>query len=71
MVLNLYISCMLPLSVKVVGPGPLVGHNLSKITDGVKKLEEHDCQVQSDMKQLQHDVKELKTTVKELKAKVN
>jgi hypothetical protein len=52
----------------------LHGHNvslddrLSKITDGVKKLEEHDCQVQSDVKQLQRDVKELKTTVKELKA---
>jgi hypothetical protein len=44
---------------------------LSKITDGVKKLEEHDCQVQSDVKQLQRDVKELKTTVKEPKAKVN
>jgi hypothetical protein len=45
---------------------------LSKIMDGVKKLEEHDRQVQSDVKQLQLDIKELKTTtVKELKAKVN
>jgi hypothetical protein len=44
---------------------------LSKITNGVKKLEEHDRQVQSDMKQLQRDVKELKTTVKEIKAKIN
>jgi hypothetical protein len=44
---------------------------LSKITDGVKKLEEHDHQVQSDVKQLKRDVTELKTAVKEIKAKIN
>jgi hypothetical protein len=44
---------------------------LNKITNGLKKAEEHDRQVQSDVKQLQRDTKELKTTVKEIKAKIN
>jgi len=44
---------------------------LNKITDGLRKAEEQDRQVQSDLKHLQRDTKELKTTVREIKAKLN
>jgi hypothetical protein len=44
---------------------------LSKINDELKRFDEHDRQVQSDVKQLQRDAKELKATVRDIKAKLN
>jgi hypothetical protein len=43
---------------------------LSKLADGLKKVDEHDRQIQSEAKQLQRDVKEMKATIKEIKAKL-
>ena len=42
---------------------------LSKLSDGIKKADEHDRQLQSETKQLQRDVKEIKATIKEIKGK--
>jgi hypothetical protein len=43
---------------------------LSKLSDGLKKADEHNRQAVSDTKQLQREMKELSTTVKAIKAKV-
>jgi hypothetical protein len=43
---------------------------LSKLSDGLKKADEHNRQAVSDTKQLQREMKELSTTVKTIKAKV-
>jgi F0F1-type ATP synthase membrane subunit b/b' len=43
---------------------------LSKLSDGLKKADEHNRQAVSDTKQLQRKMKDLNTTVKAIKAKV-
>jgi hypothetical protein len=54
----------------------LHGHDVSledrleKLTDGLKRADEHDRQMSSDTRQLQREVKEMKTSLKELKAKL-
>ena len=47
----------------------LVDGWLTKISNGLKKLEDHDHRAQSDVKQLQREVKDLKSIVKEAKGK--
>lgn len=52
------------------GQDVALDERLSKLADGLKKVDEHDRQIQSEAKQLQHDVKEMKATIKEIKAKL-
>jgi hypothetical protein len=52
------------------GQDVALDERLSKLADGLKKVDEHDRQIQSEAKQLQRDVKEMKATIKEIKAKL-
>ena len=62
---GIFVRCVL-----LHGQDVSLNDRLSKLSDGMKKAEEHECQLQSDSRQLQHDVKDMKATIKEMKAKL-